>query len=59
MKHNGLEMSTMNNVVDDVAWQVVIRNDDVANMNNETKSEFISELSKAIQTICWSYGVHN
>ena len=49
----------MNDVVNDITWQVTIRNDDVATMSNEAKAEFINELSKAIQTICWSYGVHN
>jgi hypothetical protein len=49
----------MNDVANDIAWQVAIRNDDMHSMSNEAKTEFISELSKAIQSICWAYGVHN
>lgn len=52
-------MSTMNDVVDDIAWQVTIHTNDVVGMTDEAKTKFISDLSKAIQTICWSYGVHN
>ena len=59
MKHNGLEMSTMNDVVDEVVWQAAIRSSDMHSLTDETKIKFISDLSKAIQSICWSYGVHN
>ena len=59
MKLNGLETSTMNDVVTDIAWQVTIRTNDVIGMTDEAKTKFISDLNKAIQTICWSYGVHN
>ena len=55
MKLNGLETNTMNEII----YQVIIRNDDVVNMEQETKTEFLSELSRAIQTICFAYGVHN
>jgi predicted component of viral defense system (DUF524 family) len=49
----------MNDVVTDIAWQVTIRTNDVVGMTDEAKTKFISDLNKAIQTICWSYGVHN
>jgi hypothetical protein len=55
MKLNGLEMSTMNEII----YQVIIHDKDVNGMNQETKTEFLSELSRAIQTICFAYGVHN
>ena len=59
MKLNGLGTSTMNDVVTDIAWQVTIHTNDVVGMTDEAKTKFISDLSKAIQSICWSYGVHN
>jgi len=52
-------MNTMNDVVDEVVWQAAIRSSDMHSLTDETKIKFISDLSKAIQSICWSYGVHN
>jgi len=42
-----------------VLWQTTIYDKDVANMSEDKIKELRLELSRAVNDICWNYGVHN
>lgn len=52
-------MKKMTLTTTEVIWQARLRGVEVEFMEEQERKEFISELERAIQDVCWKYGVHN
>ena len=43
----------------DILWEASVRYSDTYGLSDEKRNELADALQKAVQKVCWDYGVHN